>query len=87
MSDHPSPWQDIACRLNSLQDDVSACRESQARVEGRLTDLLGNGQPGRIGRIESEVARLTGTVNRLKGAGAVMAALGTGAAALLHFFR
>jgi hypothetical protein len=40
------------------EGDMSAERERLAALESQIEDLAGNGQPGRIGRIEQRVERI-----------------------------
>lgn len=83
----PDIWHDLFERLSTLQNDMTECREAQARMDAKLTSIIGNGQPGRLSLLETTVAKHSAALNRLKGAGAVLTGLLGGVFAYFHYWH
>jgi hypothetical protein len=77
--------EELRALRSDYNDHARATGERLAKLDEQMHDLCGNGQPGRISKLESAVQRLQAWRWYLVGAGAGVSLLLTGAAWLLHF--
>lgn len=64
--------QNIHEGMSQLTRDHIAVMDRLGRIETNQEDILGNGQPGRLSKVETSVKSLESFTNRAKGAFAVI---------------
>lgn len=62
-------------------------KESLARLEANMTALVGNGQPGRITKVEADVEDLKSSNNKRIGFTSAFAFIVTGWEVVKHFWK
>lgn len=70
--------QNIHKSVEKLTEDHTDFVQRLTRIETNQDDILGNGQPGRLARVENGLANLRAFNNKTKGAFAVIGVLSGG---------
>lgn len=70
--------------IREVRTDVQEIRQAQIEQGTQLETLIGNGQPGRISKIEDRVEGLQAAHNKAKGAMYVLGSLWVAVEAMFH---